>query len=489
MLLWALHTTFLLLLLARWNARWVLGLVFVVSAFATYYMDTYQVFIDPPMVRNVVHTEPKEAAELLTLGLLWRLCWQAGLPLLLLWRVRLQPRRFSAAVGRRALAIAALMALVVGLGLLSFQPMSLLMRGHKEMRYLITPGNWIVSLFSVLHENNQIAQGPRITVAGDAQLRREKLNRPRLLVIFVGETVRAQNWGLSGYQRDTTPELRRREVVNFDKVTACGTSTEVSLPCMFSVQGRRNYDADAIARSDSLLRVLDRAGVATLWRDNQTGCKGVCDGLPFESFLNADDPRHCQNGRCLDEVLLQDLQARVDAVDGSQVIVLHPLGNHGPSYFSRYPDAFERFKPACRTAQLTDCSAEEIVNAYDNAILYTDHLLALTIDFLQQQTDRDTGLIFLSDHGESLGERGLYLHGVPYRIAPDVQTQVPLLLWLSPELQAATGVTRECLQRSRAQPISHDVLFSSVLGLLEVSTQDYDPELDLLAQCRRTTPG
>ncbi|MCB1636463.1 MAG: DUF1705 domain-containing protein, partial [Xanthomonadales bacterium] len=159
-LLWALHTTFLLLLLARWNARWVLGLVFVVSAFATYYMDTYQVFIDPPMVRNVVHTEPKEAAELLTLGLLWRLCWQAGLPLLLLWRVRLQPRRFSAALGRRALAIAALMALVVGLGLLSFQPMSLLMRGHKEMRYLITPGNWIVSLFSVLHENSQISQGP-----------------------------------------------------------------------------------------------------------------------------------------------------------------------------------------------------------------------------------------------------------------------------------------------------------------------------------------
>lgn len=481
---WGLHALLLLVVLARWNARFILGLMVVVSAFAVYYMGEYAVFLDVDMVRNVLHSEPKEAGELVTPGLAWALVLYGAVPLLLLSRLRWVKRPWLGALGRRAIIMVVVACLMLGASLATFQDMSSLMRNHKPMRYLVTPGNWISSLARVASDAVSSASKPHIPVGLDATLAATGKGRPRLLVIVVGETVRARNWGLSGYARDTTPMLARRDVVNFSDVTACGTSTEVSLPCMFSLRGRRNYDKGAIARSDSLLHVLDHAGVSVGWRDNQTGCKGVCSGLPFESFLHADIPDLCDGERCLDEVLLHELQAQVDAASGAQVIVLHQLGNHGPSYFRRYPPAFERFQPACRNPQLGDCTTQEVVNAYDNAILYTDFFLSKTIDFLEAQEDRDTALIYVSDHGESLGEANLYLHGVPYQIAPDVQTQVPMVAWLSPGLREAEGISQACLLSRRKQPLSHDNLFSSVLGLMDVSTRDYDPGMDLFRACR-----
>ncbi|KFL37920.1 phosphoethanolamine transferase [Arenimonas donghaensis] len=483
---WGLHALLLLVLLARWNAKLIVGLMIVVSAIAVYYMGEYAVFLDVDMLRNVLHSEPKEAAELVTPGLAWTLALYAAVPLALLARVRWVERPWLVALGRRAVVMTVVSCLLLGASLATFQDMASLMRNHKPMRYLVTPGNWIASLARVAGDAVSSANKPHIPVGTDAVLATPAGGRPRLLVIVVGETVRARNWGLSGYARNTTPMLARRDVVNFTDVTACGTSTEVSLPCMFAQRGRRDYDKGAIARSDSLLQVLDHAGVAVAWRDNQTGCKGVCNGLPFESFLHADIAGLCDGERCLDEVLLHDLQARLAEAEAAQVIVLHQLGNHGPSYYRRYPPAFERFTPACHDAQLGDCTSQEVVNAYDNAILYTDYFLATTIDFLEAQEGRDTALIYVSDHGESLGEANLYLHGVPYPIAPDVQTKVPMLVWLSPGLREAEGLSQACLLGRRNQPLSHDNLFSSVLGLMDVSTQDYEPGLDLFRPCRPT---
>lgn len=484
-LVWGLHTLLFLLVLARWNAKPILAVVTIVSALATYYVSAYSVFLDADMIRNVLHSEPKEASELLTAGMLWFVLFYGVLPVLVLWRVELINSPWLRASGRRVLAILGVVSLLVAVGLTSFQDVSALMRNNKPMRYLVTPGNWITSLGRVAQEAMATSSKPHIPVGTDAVLTPSRGGRPKLLVIVVGETVRAQNWGLSGYERNTTPQLASRpDVVNFSNVTACGTSTEVSLPCMFSVLGRRNYDKDAIARSDSLLHVLDHAGVATSWRDNQTGCKGVCDGLPFESFLHADVPELCNGDRCFDEVLLHGLAERVAAEPGTQVVVLHQLGNHGPSYFSRYPRTFERFSPACKNPQLGDCTQQEIVNAYDNAILYTDHFISKTIDFLASYKERDTALIYLSDHGESLGENGLYLHGIPYQIAPDVQTKVPMVVWLSAGLREADGISMSCLMRRRDTPVSHDNLFSSVLGLLEVKTSSYDESLDVFAACQ-----
>lgn len=481
-----LHMGLLCVILARWNAKIVLTALFAVTAFAVYYMNQYTVFIDADMVRNVLHTEPKEAMELVTPGLAWSIVFYAAIPIAVLWRLQLVRRPLGRAAAIRIGTLMAVVAVTAFAILGSFQDVSAMMRNHKSMRYLITPGNVAASLGRVGQDAIEGSGKPRIKVGQDAIAQAAPGDKPKLLVIVVGETVRAANWGLSGYRRNTTPQLQALDVVNFADVTACGTSTEVSLPCMFAARGRRNYDKDAISRSESLLHVFNYAGILTLWRDNQTGCKGVCTGLPFHSYLDARIPEVCEGSRCFDEVLLDGLQNEIEKSDASQVVVLHQLGNHGPSYFSRYPPAFKRFTPACETPQLGDCTSEEIVNAYDNAILYTDHVIAKTIDFLGKQHDRETALIYVSDHGESLGESGLYLHGVPYAIAPDVQLKVPMLLWVSEAMRQSQGLSMDCLNRMAKRPVSHDNLFSTALGLMQVETRVYDKTLDMTARCAIT---
>ena len=260
------------------------------------------------------------------------------------------------------------------------------------------------------------------------------------------------------------------------------------MPCLFSEQGLRHYDRNLVKGSESLLHLLHRLGIEILWRDNQTGCKGVCDGLPFESFLHADLPEYCDGSRCLDGVLLHGLKSRIEAMEGDAVVVLHMLGNHGPAYHARYPEAFRRFTPACERNELGECSREEITNAYDNAILYTDAVLADAVALLETlSATRDTALLYVSDHGESLGEAGLYLHGVPRIVAPEAQTRVPLWLWLSPSLREAEGLDLACLRREAAKPRSHDAVFSTVLDLMHVESAVLDPAQDLLGACRRST--
>jgi lipid A ethanolaminephosphotransferase len=306
--------------------------------------------------------------------------------------------------------------------------------------------------------------------------------------MVVGETARAANWGLSGYARQTTPQLAQLPIINFSDVTACGTSTEVSLPCMFAPVGRRQYDEARIRGSESLLHVAARAGVAVHWRDNQSGCKGVCDGLPHDVLGPALAPGLCQDGRCLDEGLLRGLDERLRGLHGSrgtQLLVLHMLGNHGPSYFRRYPPAFERFTPVCRNDDLGGCTRDEIVNAYDNALLYTDHVLATLIGTLASHAgDVDSALLFVSDHGESLGEKNLFLHGVPYVIAPKEQTQVPMVFWQSAGFARSEGLNGDCLRARARQPVQHDHLFHTLLALLDVKTSLYTPELDFTSGCR-----
>lgn len=484
----ALHSALFLLLLNRWTTKIVLPLLLLVTAAAMYYMGHYRVYLDPDMVRNVLVTDRKEASELITPGLLYGLLLYGVLPSLLVWRW--QPLRRSVARGLLRHALGVLLALAVAAAAiaLAYQPMAALMRNQTTIRHLITPGNWIVSLAKVLSDHGA-SDGPKAEIGGDASVQRPANARPRLLVLVVGETVRAHDWGMHDVGRQTTPKLALLDGTNYADVTACGTNTEVSLPCMFSAQGLRDYDRDAIRRSQSLLHLLDRVGIRTLWRDNQSGCKGVCDGLPFQPMSQLTIPAYCSDGRCFDEVLLDGLKAKIEAMPGDVVIVLHMLGNHGPAYYRRYPPAFRRFTPTCDSEQLASCSTESIVNSYDNAILYTDEVLAQAVGILEQESaSRDTALLYLSDHGESLGENGLYLHGLPRSIAPDTQLKVPMWLWLSPQLRQADGIDIACVNAGSRRPRTHDAMFSTVLGLMRVRSAVYAPEQDLLSGCRAPLP-
>jgi lipid A ethanolaminephosphotransferase len=484
LLITAVHGIWLSLLVWRRTARVVLSLLVVVAALAGHYMAAYGIYIDADMVRNVLHTDWREAADLAGPDALLPLL-AAVPPLFVVWRVRLRPRGVARAVLARSVFLLGMV--VVGLvGVLpSLQPLTAFLRNQREVRYLVTPANVLVSLAKVVSEDPPGRTHAQLPIGEDAvQSPAATMRRPRLLVLVVGETARAANWGLNGYARQTTPELAARGVLNFPHVSACGSSTEVSLPCMFSPWGRENYDEKAIRSHQSLLHVLQRAGVATLWRDNQSGCKGVCTGLPVEDLHARKDPALCNGARCFDGILLEGLEEAVARNKGDQVIVLHMLGNHGPTYFERYPPAFRRFTPVCETSDLGRCSRAQIVNAYDNALAYTDHVLAGAIDRLSTLPGYDTALLYVSDHGESLGEKGLYLHGMPYAIAPREQLDVPMVAWFSPSWRQSTHLDPQCLRDRAGRQASHDQLFHTVLGLTDVKTSLYQPDYDIFLTCR-----
>jgi lipid A ethanolaminephosphotransferase len=486
----ALHTILLCVLLNRWTAKPLLIVLLLTNAAAAHFMAAYTVYLDADMLRNILHTDGKESRELISLRVLPELLLYGVLPALAVWRVRLRTRTRGRTLVVRVACIGLALLVASGATLVSFQSISALMRNHRELRYLITPGNYLVSLATVAQDAHSDRNQPRAPVGANAKVvGRPAGDKPRLLVLVVGETVRAQNWGLDGYARQTTPQLANLAPINFTSVDACGSSTEISLPCMFSPYGRAHYDKDRIRHSESLLHVLEHAGIKTLWRDNQTGCKGVCDGLEFESFEHATIPEACTTAGCLDEVMLHGLAERIGKQPGDMVVVLHQLGNHGPAYYSRYPARLRRFTPVCETSDLNKCSRTEIVNAYDNAVLYTDDFLARTVRFLGEQTGRDTAMIYLSDHGESLGENGLFLHGVPYAIAPETQTRVPMVMWLSPNLAAARGIDVACMKARSTARVSQDNLFHSVLGLMQVRTPEYDASLDLFDRCEGQGSG
>ena len=497
----AVHAFLLLLVANRRTLKPVIAVLVVTTAFATYFTGAFGVYLDPSMLRNALHTDLPEARELFSMPLAAHLLLHAALPLLVLSRVRLIPRPSTAshpllrALARRSLLLGVSMLLMAVALLSNFQAFSSLMRNQKEVRYLITPANYLWSAGTVAAQGARGAARPREAIGLDAQPGPSWAARrkPLVLVIVVGETARAANWGLSGYARQTTPELAAIGPVNFPDVVACGTSTEVSLPCMFSPVGRRHYDEAKIRGQQSLLDVLARAGVAVHWRDNQSGCKGLCDAHASDRVSSLNAPGLCSDGRCLDYGLIADMDERLASAEGTQVWILHMLGNHGPSYFRRYPDAFARFKPDCRHDDLQQCSVDQIVNAYDNALLYTDHVLASAIGKLKAHAGEvDAALIYVSDHGESLGERGLFLHGMPYAIAPDVQTRVPMIMWFGPGFERGAGLEAGCLvpalMRAAKAPVAHDHLFHTVLGLLDVRTGLAVDALDLSRPCRRA-PG
>lgn len=480
----ALHAILLGLVLNRWTIKPLLAVLLTGTAAAAYFADRYGVHLDPSMIRNILRTDIAEASELVTPGLLAYVLLMGVLPAVLLCWIPVRTFGWKRSLARRLLFLSGAFVLG-GLALVGcFDDLSSLMRNHKSLRYLITPGNYLVSTAKVLGEDARVADAPRQVVGVDARLvDHAPSTKPHLLVIVVGETVRAQNWGLSGYHRQTTPQLATLGVINFTDVTACGSNTEVSVPCMFSAIGRRNYDRERIRGSESLLHVLERAGVRTLWRDNQGGCKGVCAGLAFESYREPRVDPLCDDQACRDAVMLQGLHDAIDDNPGDVVVVLHQLGNHGPSYFKRYPPSLRRFVPDCRSPDLGRCSREEIVNAYDNAILETDDFLSRTIRMLADDASHDTAMIYVSDHGESLGEGNLYLHGFPYAIAPQTQIKVPMVAWLSPGMHKSVGIDPNCLARQADLPISHDNLFHSVLGLMQIDVSVYDIGLDVFAGC------
>ncbi|EMB4651408.1 TPA: phosphoethanolamine transferase EptA [Klebsiella aerogenes] len=470
--------------------RVVISLFILLSASAQYFIWTFGVVIDRSMIANIFDTTPAESFALLSTQMVIVLGLSGLLMVLVAWWIKVRkPASFWRGAAMRLLNIAVSALLIVLVAALFYKDYASVFRNNKELVKSLSPSNSIVALNS-WYAHNRMDNLPLVKIGEDVKQKAVMHNgvRKNLTIVVLGETSRAENFSLGGYDRETNPRLKQDDVVYFPKTTSCGTATAVSVPCMFSNMPRAHYDEELAHHQEGVLDILQRAGVQVLWNDNDGGCKGACDRVPHQNVTNLNLSGECIDGECYDDVLFHNLDSYIDNLQQDGIIVLHTIGSHGPTYYNRYPAEFKKFTPTCDTNEIQSCTQQQLTNTYDNTILYVDYVVDKAIKLLQSKQDRfTTSLVYLSDHGESLGEDGVYLHGLPYSIAPDTQKHVPMLLWLSPDYQQRYGVSSQCLQQqAKTNDYSQDNLFSTLLGLLGVDTREYQAKDDLLTPCRET---
>ncbi len=460
---------FFLLICQGKATRWLLACFLMITSLTAYYMDHYGVIIDTVMIDNLFQTNKNEAAGLITQSFVLNLILFGIIPALLIFKMtpKNSPSRHEFKTKLKLIGWAACSIILVVLPFTA--DYTSFIREHKIVRFYANPTYAVYSAFKyAIQESKHSTQHlPLTKIANDAILK-EPADRPKeLILLVIGETARADRFSLNGYKRNTNPALSEEDIVSFRNVTACGTSTGVSVPCMFSALGHAHYDKEKALAQENVLDILKRNGVEILWRDNNSDSKGVATRVQYEDFKSPTLNQVCDT-ECRDSGMLIGLDTFIAEHRNKDIlIVLHQMGNHGPEYYRRYPKEFERFKPACQTGELRDCTKEEIDNAYDNAILYTDYFLAQVIHFLKKYEDsHETAMLYLSDHGESLGEHGIYLHAAPYLIAPKEQTRVPAIVWFGKQFEYKTGDVKPLID----YPLSHDHLFCSLLWGFEINT-------------------
>lgn len=438
----------------------------------------YGIAMTPDMVRNFLATDFHEASGYWSWSLALNFILITLPGLLLINRLR-SSRRPESKLKRLGICVVTLLCGVFVL-FIQLQPFSALMRGDKSLRYLFAPVNIVYSTSSTLlrDQNPEKAQKVIVDASPKAIFTSDK---PTLFVVLIGETARSANWQLANYEKATNPELSKLNIVNIPKVQACGTSTDVSLPCMLSRVGRRDYDRKRILTEESLPSLLKRAGFSVTWVDNQSGCKGTCDGVRVTK--PTPDPLYCHAGTCMDGVFNRSIDEAFNALktQNHTVLFLHMMGSHGPAYYKRSTESEKVFGKECTDPTFKSCSKESIRAAYDSSIRYTDRVVAELIRKLQNRADINTALIYLSDHGESLGENGLYLHGAPYYIAPDEQKIVPMVMWFSEPFKKNYTIDTRVIEENSHKPVTHDHLYHTILGLLNVRSSTYDSQWDLSA--------
>lgn len=469
----------------------VVAAFIIITAALHYFAAEYGTVIDANMIRNALETNQAEAADLVTAKLLLVVTVAGLLPTLLIWHIRLAWPPFSSLVLSN-LKFAGVTVLVGGVAVAGFfMDFASVTREHRALLLQLAPANAVSAAIRVARPSQNAKPAKLTSFGADARKGASwiKRNRPVVTVLVLGETARADHFSLNGYARDTNPELTKlKGIISFGEVTSCGTDTAHSVPCIFSGMGRKSFSRDKAAAQEGLLDIVQRAGLSVLWRENQSGCKGVCDRVPTEALTAAKLDVYCGNGECHDEILLHDLRAKMAAMRTGGLIVLHMMGSHGPAYYKRIPSGSKPFQPTCEESQFSRCTAEQLINSYDNTIAYTDLVLAELVNVLADtaKADIDTAMIYISDHGESLGEKGLYLHGMPFAIAPKEQTQVPMLAWFSQSYAQSSRLNVACVNSLSSKPLSHDNIFHSILGLLDIDTKVYVKTLDILASCHST---
>ncbi len=477
--LWALLTICGLILFWKHTVKPLSILFLLINSGVFYFVKNYHVAIDEEMLRNVLQTNPHETAELLNFTLLAYILVLGGIPSFIISRLNFtETSLLKQRGGLLALCLLLFAAIIVP----NSKDVAQFTRNNKPVKYSLIPVNYIGAISSTV-KHNMRANHEFTPVGLDSHFTKYWNNdKPLLIVFVVGETARAANFSLDGYSRATNAPLApySGSIINFTNAVSCGTSTAVSVPCMFAKDNRTEFDNGSLDYTENVLDIFKKNGWRTVWLENNSDCKGVCTRIENYS--------PCANGAgtCFDGILTQEMQKQLAKPAQNTVLVMHQAGSHGPTYYKRYPQEFGRFAPVCNTEKLNQCSGEEIINTYDNTILYTSQNLADIIVLLQNDYPQyNSLLIYVSDHGESLGEYNIYLHSAPYSIAPKEQKHIPFFIWAADSSLNALKIDKQCLESQQNEAVSHDNIFHTLLGLGGITAAEYKQPLDLSSKCKK----
>lgn len=486
----ALYNLIFQLLNWKWTIKTISMVLLVVGGFSSYFVTSLGVMISPEQIQNAMQTDMSETRDLLSLRFLAWAILMVALPMMLLFWVKVKPEPVKQTVWKKLSSALLSVLFIGGLLFVFYVDYAAIFRENRAIKGMISPQNAIASTYSYFHNKAPKKNLPLVTYGEDAKLdsAQAKTDLPKMMVLVVGETARAESFSLNGYAKNTNPELSKQAgLLNFNKVSSCGTATAVSVPCMFSGMPRKQYDETLASHREGLLDVAQRAGYKVTWISNNSGCKGACDRIEQYQIPQPIQQKWCADGECKDGILNDALAAYIAQIPKGdrqpRLIVLHQMGSHGPAYYKRAPTEYQSFKPSCDSNAIQGCSREQLVNVYDNSIVYTDHVLNGMIELLKKQSNYRTGFWYVSDHGESTGESGMYLHGAPYAIAPSQQTHVPMMLWFSPQWKKSAPAQVQCLSNQRNNNLSHDNLFPSLLRLIDVQSKTIDNKYNMLSQC------
>ncbi|MBS9780277.1 MAG: sulfatase-like hydrolase/transferase [Moraxellaceae bacterium] len=442
-------------------SKFLIIVLFNINAIAFFYFDSYSVILNKTMIGNIVHTNTTEASSFLSVQLLTTWFIFGVIPSIFIAKIKLIA--ITKKVFFEQLVIAFLLFIGIAYGA-STQWIGWLNKNERILGSMLLPWSYLVNT-------------PRYFSADNTQSREQillpkasiKNNEKALFVLVIGESSSRESYSLYGYQRNTNPQLAKIKNLVPYYAESCDTYTMVGLKCILE-----HKKTDKLY--EPLPSYLYRSGVDVVWRT-------LNDGEPYiqtRAFQNQTYfSKICSEKNCgFDEVILSDLQGEINKSNTDKMLlVLHLNPSHGSRYDTKYPKEFEKFTPVCHENDPTACEQQEVVNAYDNTIVYTDHILASLIKKLAKIQDRKVAMLYVSDHGESLGKDGVYFHAKDMSIAPKRQYQVPFMVWTSdnarkPKLDYSV---KNGLPEGKTGLSQHNV-FHSVLDFLAVDSPVFDKE-------------
>ncbi|MDU8885385.1 phosphoethanolamine--lipid A transferase EptA [Yeosuana sp. MJ-SS3] len=443
---------YLIFFLSRYVGKLLLVLFFIINAIAIYFINTYNVIIDETMIGNVLNTNYEEASSFFSLRLIMYLIVLGIIPSIIIIKIKTLKVPFKKFLKTFLLTFVFVLAVVFA----NTSNWLWIDKNSTELGGLVMPWSYVVntSLFYI-HKSQE---NKKEILLPNAKIKDAKKS---VAVLVIGESARSENFSLYGYERPTNPLLSKTENVYSFNATACATYTRAGIKCILEhTNTKKLYEV--------LPNYLYRNDVEVIWRTTNWGEPPI----HIKNFYNKKDLRkNCEGDTCnYDEILLNGLKEQILASNKNKIfIVLHTSTSHGPTYNKKYPKEFERFKPVCSSVELGKCSREELINAYDNTIIYTDYILSRLVDNLKQLKAYNSMMLFVSDHGESLGENNLYMHGIPASFAPKEQLEIPFIVWLSDSSKKLKPY----------EVLSQNHVFSSVLNFLAIESPIYNESMNI----------